>query len=110
MITRKRDVARTVIARRPATARPMMARARVKLALLSAAFVPLLLVVAASRAAGPAPVVLGSAAYAGPHGAGWAKPHPSEIFNGGDPSGLVTHLEWSNWGAPVATGRGLNAI
>jgi hypothetical protein len=55
-------------------------------------------------------VVLGSRAFAGPQGAGWGTPHPSEIFNGGDPSGLVTHIHWSSWGGRTATGRGKNAI
>ena len=55
-------------------------------------------------------VVLGSSAFAGSRGAGWGKPHPSEIFNGGDPSGLVTNIRWSNWGGRTAKGRGLTSI
>jgi len=69
-----------------------------------------LLTVAVSRAASPGTVVLGSSVYAGPSGAGWGTPHPSEIFNGGDASGLATHIKWSDWGGGVARGRGVNAI
>jgi hypothetical protein len=54
--------------------------------------------------------VLGSAVYAGRYGVGWGKPHPSEIFNGGDPSGLVRNIRWTGWGGTAATGQGLNAI
>jgi len=46
----------------------------------------------------------------GPDGKGWGAVRPSEIFNGGDPSGLVTRIHWSSWGAAVAAGTGLNAI
>jgi hypothetical protein len=55
-------------------------------------------------------VVLGARAYAGSQGVGWGKPHPSELFNGGDPSGLVSHIDWLTWGGASATGHGLNAI
>jgi hypothetical protein len=55
-------------------------------------------------------VVLGARAFAGPQGVGWGTPRPKEIFNGGDPSGLVTHIAWSTWGGAVATGSGKNAI
>ena len=60
----------------------------------------------ASAAAGDAPVVLGSRAFAAPHGEGWGAARPARIFNGGDPSGLVTHIRWSSWGAASATGYG----
>src|SRR5271156_2088508 len=61
----------------------------------------------AARTAGAA--VLGSQSFE-PNGVGWGKVHPSRIFNGGDPSGLVTHLHWTRWGDSVATGRGLSSI
>jgi hypothetical protein len=54
-------------------------------------------------------VVLGSRSFA-LNGAGFGTAHPSRIFNGGDPSGLVSHIHWAHWGASVATGRGLNSI
>ena len=55
-------------------------------------------------------VLLGSATFASPHGEGWGTSRPARIFNGGDPSGLVTHIRWTHWGAGSATGFGLNAI
>ena len=64
-----------------------------------------LFVGAAASAASLPTVVLGSRAFAGPQGAGWGQPHPNEIFNGGDPSGLVTHIRWSNWGGPQRPAR-----
>lgn len=54
-------------------------------------------------------VVLGAKAFA-PNGTGWGSSRPSTIFNGGDPSGLVTHIHWSSWGGSTARGHGLNAI
>jgi hypothetical protein len=63
-----------------------------------------------ARAAGGGAVVLGSSAYAGSNGVGWGTPHPSEIFNGGDPSGRVTQIRWSGWGGAATVGHGLNAI
>jgi hypothetical protein len=44
------------------------------------------------------------------NGTGFGSARPAKIFNGGDPSGLVTHIRWTGWGRSVATGRGLNAI
>lgn len=61
----------------------------------------------AARTAGA--VVLGSKGFA-PRGAGWGNAHPSRIFNGGDPSGLVTHIHWTRWGDSLASGRGLSSI
>jgi hypothetical protein len=61
----------------------------------------------AARAAGA--VVLGSKGFA-TRGAGWGDAHPSRIFNGGDPSGLVTHIHWTGWGDSLASGRGLSSI
>jgi hypothetical protein len=62
---------------------------------------------ASSRAA----IVLGSAKFTvGGDGEGFGTAHPSEIFNGGDPSGRVTNIDWTSWGGHVATGHGLNAI
>ena len=64
----------------------------------------------ASASAASGTVVLGSSAFAGPNGSGWGTAHPSEIFNGGDPSGLVSHIRWSKWGQSSSTGQGLTAI
>jgi len=40
------------------------------------------------------------------HGQGFGQVKPSEIFNGGDPTGLVTHIAWSSWGGSQATASG----
>ena len=55
-------------------------------------------------------VVLGKRGLYGRNGVGWGTSRPAEIFNGGDPSGLVTHIQWQRWGQGNATGYGLNAI
>ncbi|MGH3275090.1 MAG: hypothetical protein ACRDNZ_12310 [Streptosporangiaceae bacterium] len=40
------------------------------------------------------------------HGSGFGQVRPAEIFNGGDPTGLVTKVTWKSWGGPTATGTG----
>lgn len=68
------------------------------------------LVFAAGGAAGArAGIVLGGKAFA-PNGTGWGTERPAEIFNGGDPSGLVTRIHWRSWGGAVAIGWGKNPI
>jgi hypothetical protein len=37
---------------------------------------------------------------------GYGHVHPSTIFNGGDPTGLVVHVHWSGWGDSEAIGEG----
>jgi hypothetical protein len=37
---------------------------------------------------------------------GYGHVRPSTIFNGGDPTGLVTHIRWSQWGGRRAIGQG----
>jgi hypothetical protein len=64
----------------------------------------------ASASAAARVVVLGSKQWALPDGAGFGTAHPKQIFNGGDPSGLVTELTWRGWGSAVATASGRNAI
>jgi hypothetical protein len=54
--------------------------------------------------------VLGAKSFAAPDGNGFGTAEPSEIFNGGDPSGLVTQIKWTGWGNPTAIGHGLNPI
>jgi hypothetical protein len=66
-------------------------------------------IVAASAGAAADPV-LGSKAFTAPVGAGFGSAEPSEIFNGGDPSGSVTKIHWTGWGNPSAIGYGLNPI
>jgi hypothetical protein len=61
----------------------------------------------ASPAASPAGTpTLGQLAGDFAHGQGFGQVKPSEIFNGGDPTGLVTHIAWSSWGGSRATATG----
>ncbi len=39
-------------------------------------------------------------------GKGFGKVRPSEIYNGGDPTGLVQHVVWRSWGGSRAVGTG----
>jgi hypothetical protein len=64
----------------------------------------------AATAGAAASPVLGAKAFAAPYGKGFGTAEPSEIFNGGDPSGSVTHIKWSGWDNPSAIGYGLNPI
>jgi hypothetical protein len=64
----------------------------------------------AASAAAAADPVLGAKAFAAPYGKGFGTAEPSEIFNGGDPSGSVREIKWSGWGNPGAIGYGLNPI
>lgn len=41
-------------------------------------------------------------------GQGFGQVKPAKIFNGGDPTGLVTGITWSSWGGPQATGSGMS--
>jgi hypothetical protein len=65
---------------------------------------------AATASASAANPVLGAKAFAAPYGKGWGTAEPSEIFNGGDPSGSVSKIKWNGWGNPSAIGYGLNPI
>lgn len=40
------------------------------------------------------------------HGLGFGQVMPSEIFNGGDPTGLVAQISWKSWGGSEAVGIG----
>lgn len=64
---------------------------------------------AAMAAIASANVVLGGKAFA-PNGKGWGTSEPAEIFNGGDPSGLITDVHWRSWGGAEAIGFGRNPI
>ena len=57
----------------------------------------------------PAKIVLGSKAFA-PMGTGFGTTRPKEIFNGGDPSGLVQDITWRHWGSASATATGKTSI
>jgi hypothetical protein len=63
----------------------------------------------ASASAPPAAAgvpTLGQLAGAFADGEGFGQVKPSKIFNGGDPTGLVTDVVWSSWGGARATGTG----
>jgi hypothetical protein len=49
---------------------------------------------------------LGQPAGVFAHGAGFGQVKPAKIFNGGDPTGLVTHVAWTSWGGAQARGTG----
>jgi hypothetical protein len=49
---------------------------------------------------------LGVAASTPNSGRGWGLVKPSEVYNGGDPTGLVQHIHWSSWGGARAVGKG----
>jgi hypothetical protein len=40
------------------------------------------------------------------NGKGWGEVRPATVFNGGDPTGLVTGITWSSWGGSTAVGTG----
>jgi len=45
----------------------------------------------------------------GPDQKGYGLIEPSTIFNGGDPTGLVTQVRWASWGGPTAEATGVSA-
>jgi hypothetical protein len=60
----------------------------------------------ASPAAAAGVPTLGQLAGDFAHGQGFGQVKPSKIFNGGDPTGLVSHVVWSSWGGAQARGTG----
>jgi hypothetical protein len=60
-----------------------------------------------AAASAPAAVpTLGQLAGVFAHGTGFGQVKPAKIFNGGDPTGLVTGVVWSSWGGARATATG----
>lgn len=60
-------------------------------------------------ATAPAAVpVLGRLAGVFAQGQGFGQVKPAKIFNGGDPTGLVTKITWSSWGGAQAVGAGMS--
>ena len=55
--------------------------------------------------AAPVPT-LGQLAGIFAHGKGFGQVKPSELYNGGDPTGLVQRIVWKSWGGPKAVGTG----
>src|SRR4051794_26230209 len=80
-----------------------MLRRRVRFLCAAAALAACAILYGRSTAAASAPT-LGCPNAPGQKGYGHVR--PSVIFNGGDPTGLVTNIHWSTWGGPRAIGRG----
>jgi hypothetical protein len=51
---------------------------------------------------------LGQLAGVFAHGQGIGQVKPTEIFNGGDPTGLVTQVVWRSWGGAQAIATGIS--
>ncbi|HEY3978871.1 MAG TPA: hypothetical protein VGM79_16470 [Streptosporangiaceae bacterium] len=62
--------------------------------------------VSSAAPSAPATPVLGQLAGIFAHGTGFGQVRPAEVFNGGDPTGLVSKISWSSWGGATATGAG----
>lgn len=62
----------------------------------------------ASAAPATAVPTLGRPAGVFAHGRGFGQVKPAEIFNGGDPTGLVTHVVWRSWGGARAVATGIS--
>ena len=62
---------------------------------------------ASASPAGPVPT-LGQPAGVFAHGQGFGQVRPPKIFNGGDPTGLVTHVVWRSWGGAQAVATGIS--
>ncbi len=63
-------------------------------------------VVQTSNAPPPASPALGQLSGVFAHGAGFGQVKPTRIFNGGDPTGLVTRVVWKSWGGARALATG----
>jgi hypothetical protein len=53
-----------------------------------------------------APVPLGQLSGLFARGSGFGQVRPARIYNGGDPTGLVTGIAWRSWGTSRAIGTG----
>jgi len=54
----------------------------------------------------PAVPTLGQLAGLYAQGQGFGQVRPAEVFNGGDPTGLISHIIWKSWGGRRAVGTG----
>ena len=63
-----------------------------------------------SSPTGPAAAVptLGQPAGVFARGQGFGQVKPAKIFNGGDPTGLVTRVDWRSWGEAQAIATGIS--
>jgi hypothetical protein len=68
------------------------------------AVVFLLVTASVAVAGGKVPILTPSTM---PYAQGYGSAHPAAISNGGDPTGVVTHIHWRSWGKPSAVGIGL---
>jgi hypothetical protein len=59
-----------------------------------------------TQAPGSEPVLGRPAGIYATAGQGFGKVRPTEVSNGGDPTGTVTGITWSSWGGTQATGSG----
>jgi hypothetical protein len=65
-----------------------------------------MLLVGCSHAAAAVPTLGQPAGIFARGGQGFGQVQPTVIFNGGDPTGRVTDIRWTSWGASKATGAG----
>ena len=72
-------------------------------ALLVAAIAAVAGIAACARLPKPVPLL---GVVWGPYQSGWGTSRPSEVFNGGDPTGRITNVTWQSWGSPEAVGHG----
>lgn len=94
--------ATTATASAPTTAPPASPTAPTSVATTSSPTAP----VSASPAA--AVPTLGQPAGLFAHGQGFGQVKPTKIFNGGDPTGLVTQVAWRSWGGAQAIATGIS--
>ncbi len=80
----------------------MSDRPRISTLCVAAAMV-LAFIATASALAQTTPILAGPWAS---HQAGYGHVRPRTVFNGGDPTGLVTHIHWRSWGGAKAIGTG----
>lgn len=85
-----------------ASVRQMSSR-RSHRALVPCAAVALAAIFAASALAEATPILAGPWA---PNQRGYGHVRPSTVFNGGDPTGLVSDIHWATWGGSKAIGMG----
>lgn len=72
-------------------------------ALFASATAALAFICVASALAQTTPILAGPWVS---HQSGYGRSRPSRIFNGGDPTGLVTRIHWTSWGGARAIGTG----
>jgi len=68
----------------------------------------LVLLAACGASGAPGALPLGRLTGTFSAGQGFGRVEPSRIFNGGDPTGLVSHIAWTSWGGATAVGTGIS--